>query len=484
MEEIKHMTVPRLFQGLSTARKTGTAVFKKTGSTAEVRFRDGDMVFASSKPEVEGLAAGLARSGTITTAQFEASAELAKKTSRRQEAILVELGFVTPADLVEGERDQVKQTILSLFLWKDGSFEFQEGNIPRDEILPLRVSTGNLILAGIELIDWKTVKKALPHLTTVLRPGRDVSALFQDVALSPEQKEVLLLVNGKRTIEEICADSGIGDFNTLKTLYAFLTLRMAEEGAISTEEDAAQAREAVHAAVSEIPAKPETGAPEAVRDELERAYEEMEKQDYYQALGLTRACTPGEIKKAYFRLSKRYHPDRHFDQDLGDMKQKLEALFIGINKAYTTLSSAEARAAYDQAMAPGGKEKAEEKARQETAERAKIQFARGLEEYLTGNYWAALELFEWASRLCPDNADFAYYHGMCLMQFPRRWPESGEWFRKAVELDPAKAAHHIGLGNFHLKSGNKADASAAFKEALKRDPGSKSAREGIVSSGT
>ena len=75
-------------------------------------------------------------------------------------------------------------------------------------------------------------------------------------------------------------------------------LRMVEEGVIDSEEEAAFAREAVSAAVEEVlPTLAGTG-PATVRDQLMLAYENLEKQDLYQILGLKRTCTPKDIKKA------------------------------------------------------------------------------------------------------------------------------------------------------------------------------------------
>lgn len=64
-------------------------------------------------------------------------------------------------------------------------------------------------------------------------------------------------------------------------------------------------------------------------------------QDYYEILGISRDATKEEIKKAYKRLAKKYHPDLH----KGD-KQK-EAKFKEINEAYKVLSDDKKRANYD-----------------------------------------------------------------------------------------------------------------------------------------
>lgn len=67
----------------------------------------------------------------------------------------------------------------------------------------------------------------------------------------------------------------------------------------------------------------------------------MVKQDYYKTLGISRAASIEDIKKAYRKLAKEYHPDRR----PGD--KSCEQKFKDINEAYDILKDEEKRAAYD-----------------------------------------------------------------------------------------------------------------------------------------
>jgi curved DNA-binding protein len=67
----------------------------------------------------------------------------------------------------------------------------------------------------------------------------------------------------------------------------------------------------------------------------------MEFKDYYQIMGVPRDATEAQIKQAYRKLARKYHPDVSKEKDA-------EARFKEVGEAYEVLKSPEKRAAYDQ----------------------------------------------------------------------------------------------------------------------------------------
>ena len=67
----------------------------------------------------------------------------------------------------------------------------------------------------------------------------------------------------------------------------------------------------------------------------------MAKRDYYEVLGLSKGASAAEIKKAYRKLSKQYHPDINKEEGA-------EEKFKEITEAYEVLSDENKKAQYDQ----------------------------------------------------------------------------------------------------------------------------------------
>src|ERR1700716_1539711 len=68
--------------------------------------------------------------------------------------------------------------------------------------------------------------------------------------------------------------------------------------------------------------------------------------DYYKSLGVEKKATAEEIKKAYRKLARQYHPDRNPDD------KSAESRFKEISQAYDVLGDPDKRKQYDSATGP------------------------------------------------------------------------------------------------------------------------------------
>ena len=325
--DIKDFIVPWLFQDLRREKASGTVVFSREREIKKVFFKNGDVLFASSNLDEDRLGEFLMRTGKITIDQFNKASVSVIKNGKKLGAVLFEMGILTAQDLVAQAKLQVKEIVNTLFSWRDGNYQFDGRALPVSEIIPIQMSTGDLVIEGIRKLDWNRVRKSLPSMRTILRTSTDPSLLFQSVHLDPDQQAVFSLIDGSKSIQEICVLSGIGDFNTLKAIHTLLALRLAETGEVKTREEKIESAVVRETVTAEKKNDTQAAAPvlSVTKETIQNAFDSLGRQNHYEVLEVGHGATTLEIKKAYFHLANLYHPDRHFEPEMHDMKEKLEA---------------------------------------------------------------------------------------------------------------------------------------------------------------
>jgi len=227
---IRDASLVKILVYLNRNRKTGTLSLITPAFTKKIYINMGDAIFASSTYEDDRLGEMLLKVNKITVEQYDRSVEILKSSGKRQGAILVELAYITPQDLFWGVKYQVMEIIQSMFRIEDAAYEFKEGDIPTQEVITLKMSMGNLIYEGIKKIEnWTRIRNEMPDTNSFLRLSNNPISLFQDIELSSNDKKVLSMVNGKRSIKEIIDGPRMGSFEALKVLYALWSLGILEK---------------------------------------------------------------------------------------------------------------------------------------------------------------------------------------------------------------------------------------------------------------
>jgi hypothetical protein len=91
----------------------------------------------------------------------------------------------------------------------------------------------------------------------------------------------------------------------------------------------------------------EQKAPYSRRIEILTAYDRIKTKNHFEVLGIQPGANDAQVKEAYFRLAKRFHPDTHHDPTLADLRDQLEAVFIRLGAAYDVLRNPRTRAGHE-----------------------------------------------------------------------------------------------------------------------------------------
>jgi hypothetical protein len=221
---IKAIRIPEVVTFLNYIKKTGVLTVEGDGRTRKVYFHNGEMAFASSSDPGESLGSFLVRRGKITQEQnLESVSQIAP--GRRQGRILVAMGLLTPSELWENVQSQVLEIIYALFPLKSGFFQFEEMDESYEEKITLSHSATNIILEGVRRMDeWPRIKQMIPddQAIPMLEPPETRDT---EVELSEEERKVLELVDGTRSVAEIIRRWPLEEFEARRSLVTLIMAR-------------------------------------------------------------------------------------------------------------------------------------------------------------------------------------------------------------------------------------------------------------------
>ena len=141
---LEDVALTDLLQNLLSSKATGVLTLQHNKREKSVYIKDGNIVFASSNLPEDRVGNILVHAGKLTPEQVEAALKFKGATRKKFGAIVVELGFLTPKELFDGLKLQVKEIIYSLFRWEEGAYHFTPGDLPRQTI-PLVLDPAQII---------------------------------------------------------------------------------------------------------------------------------------------------------------------------------------------------------------------------------------------------------------------------------------------------------------------------------------------------
>jgi curved DNA-binding protein CbpA len=86
---------------------------------------------------------------------------------------------------------------------------------------------------------------------------------------------------------------------------------------------------------------------EALQEKIQQTFKQADRLTHYELLGVATDAERSEIRKAYFALSKTFHPDSYYGKRLGSFKAHMEVIFRKVTDAYEVVGRQQKREAYD-----------------------------------------------------------------------------------------------------------------------------------------
>ena len=455
--------------GLQRAGRTGILAVNSDNTLRKVFFSRGAMVFAISDRPEDTLGEMLFRMGKLTPEQMDLFRAAMRKTDQKEGAVLARLGYLTPRELVPAARQMVEEIITDLFGLGDGSFAFADSPLPEREIIPFRLSVANLLYAGIKKIqDTQHIRRDLPPPTGIITLSTGpVDHFFRDLELDYAGNMIKSCIAGGKPISDVVRDSQLDRAEALKVIYALMSMKIIE----TADGGSGDGNELSH--TDEMPEDAEICELDpAVRAEIEELHGKYEDIGYYGVLGVKQDSPLPEIKAAYYRAAKKFHPDIHFTRADDSIKDMLSDIFSYVYEAYATLSNPARRREYDHAGAtkPGRAVS--------NAEKAREKFGEG-KALLRQNRDAEAELILGQAVYFDQKvAEYHYYLGLSLVR-QKKFKAAEKAISRALRIEPANVIYITEHGFVFLELGFPIRAKGLFEKALKIAPDTAPALAGL-----
>lgn len=480
---IAEFPVPRLLAEAWAERRSACLRLSHAKCHRSIQIKDGGPVAVETSLSDDRFGQILEDARKITAVQRAQVERIATQQGCSQAKAVMALRLLDAKEIYQALRDQTRNQIGEVFEWSAGEFawedlphDFSSSAKPFDTLallqqeLPKRWGTDRLFRALMP--DAELIGSVAPRFHMILE---------KLATAGPMARQIIDRLGASVSLGRLLGECA-GDPLAAATLWVLVRaklLRPQEESAASGSQDMAfevivdrsnSAASGTSGASSDRPPGGPASATNtsvdlkadakaaALRAEIESLLPQLGEITHYEALGLDEDASPVQIKKAYFKAAKKYHPDALGRIGLGDSKESAAQVFARIAEAFETLSDVDKRKIYDSGDA--------EPAQIDTARltQAETSFRKGEILLRMGNFLGALEYLEPAVELWPEEPAYQQALGWALFKQPQPDPDRAQiHLMTALELDPEDGSALLRLGQLARSLGNE-DAAADYAQ--------------------
>ncbi len=434
--------------------KRGQLIFRNGAVQKYLFFHNGSLVSAKTNQHPELLGEVLFKLGKIKEevhSDFDKYIEPKKKVGE----VLVNKGLISANELREGLSYQMREILLNTFSDFDGEFKFQDREDLAEQEYEVKINIPLLIEDGVRRMKYNSAIRTFFERKC---PFPKSKSFFY--RLTEEEKEILESVKGDVSSASILQGTRLNPEVFWKTMLLLFSLDLIDIPEEDKKLDASRPEKRTTIGDTE----------KNIADALAMS-ENLSKLNYYQILDVETSADQAGIKRNYFRLARKFHPDL-YERDLPyEIKNVIEAVFDQISKAYHTLSDEKKRKAYDTQ-----KEKPPTDDKRNWAKVAEVKFRQGKTLYNKEQYQEAVFFLEEAVKLQGDKGQYFLLLALAQSKIPALRRKSEENFLNSIRFESWNAEGYVGLGMLYKKEGLLIKSKKQFEKALSIDPDHKIAQ--------
>ncbi len=313
-------SIAKMLYRMLVARKTGRFHFRLGRHIVDLFLEDGVPAYAVSNRNETRLGKILVDQGLLSPKDLEKALEQTRKKNLPLGQVLFRERFATALDIKIAFYEQLKERIYEVFRWREaGVYRFYENQItgcdfPFEAEPYLIIRDGVLEHTPLNIIEEQLAQYRFHRVARLLHPLITIehfqpSRAMKEFYYSITNKDSLLDIIGNGVEQGIFTEEKI-----LRMIYLFWQMDLIGMGEEMLGERTKR----------------------RIR-ELDALYKKLKHQTRMQRLGLRGGASSEEIREAYLKLAKKYHPDQLPAGTHPEVAKKAEEIFALISDAYHVL---------------------------------------------------------------------------------------------------------------------------------------------------
>jgi tetratricopeptide (TPR) repeat protein len=434
-----------VMRSISDSGKTGVLDVTNGPNVGMFFFEDGKLCSVETDQVKEGLGERLVKSGWISEDQLAEALRLehAERDKKIPSEILAGMDVVHPPILKSHIIDLLEEVLSVMLTWPEGSYVFDPFPWPAHEKATVSVDVDQVLTGAVrKLVRIEDMKRILPEGSTVLEPAEKKR---KGGYLNAEERDVLFMIDGNSTIDELAAARDEDAESTLRPLCVlYVTGYVVEKGGSAPEavEREPKREEHVEMGIAFLEMKMYEEAIREFKRALELEPDSVEAR-FYLSIACYRSNRLAEAAGYLLKLAEIMPEKGAILNNLGLVHEKLGDFDNARDFYWKSAQAGDSGstplvnigiASYKMGLYEDA-EKALKAAKDMGTKSSLCTFYLGILYARKGEHDGAEEMFNESIELNPDAAP-ALNNLAAVYELKGQFDKAEEWYRMAIETDP------------------------------------------------
>ncbi len=220
--------IVEVMQMLGLQRQTGRLAISRSCGGADIYFREGAVVYATSsfdggKGSFDGL---LKKTCRLKEDTLRHAQRIVEMTGRPIDTILAQEKMLDSRTFAECLRHHTESAVYKAMAWRDGDFFFEKTQ-PPVFATAMQLKVDDLLLEGARRSDeWTLIQQKIPSFDLVFESIIGNAEELTTRGMSDVDLKVFSLVDGRRSIQDIIDESSLSEFDVAKSMFILLAVNL------------------------------------------------------------------------------------------------------------------------------------------------------------------------------------------------------------------------------------------------------------------